>query len=109
MILFLHILEYIIVKPLLFIIYSILKVLNFLCAGILAGVWIISGLIRIMVGIYILGIIFNMITDENRIFVAVCGAIFGVAINVIINTIVSFLCFLETKIEIYLFPMKYCD
>lgn len=79
--------KYLLLKPLAIILYFIMKVIEFLGTGIFALAFFISYLLKIMVAIYVLGILFGKITDDYRYITVICGAVTGVLLNTIIKGI----------------------
>ncbi len=95
--------KYLLLKPLALILYFIMKVVEYLGMGILALAFLISHLLKIMVGIYVLGILFGKITDDYRYVTAICGAVIGVLLNTIIKGVLYIVYLIIDFLEDYLF------
>ncbi len=92
--------KYLLLKPLALILYFIVEYLGM---GILALAFLISHLLKIMVGIYVLGILFGKITDDYRYVTAICGAVIGVLLNTIIKGVLYIVYLIIDFLEDYLF------
>ncbi len=90
--------KYLLLKPLALILYFIMKVVEYLGMGILALAFLISHLLKIMVGI-----LFGKITDDYRYVTAICGAVIGVLLNTIIKGVLYIVYLIIDFLEDYLF------